>query len=1337
MKRKSLFNRIISLSIIATLYLTMSASAYAELDTEVPAAEQVVSEEGNETTVTEETAQEQNETKEADAVLLDTQVDIPDEEIPKQNDGVEPTDESSEKSKTIVDKVVDAIDSILPGNEADEDAKDKEITSDEEKPEESDEVLEEEKAKENQPGDTYFEIVTKEDGTQVKATYEYILDEETGELKAILKEEQEGKFDEEGNLIEEEKKECEHELTYISNKDGAHKVKCNKCDLDEYTETCSYDENGVCKYCGYKRLPDPILVYEDDEIIVRVSGAVPANADLKVTPIKSDSEETKEAFEQVEKRLVDETDIEEHDSYGFLAYDISFISQETNEEIEPNGDVTVNLEYKSAVVPVNDVDISQVEAVETSVVHFNEQTEQVEDLTELNRAELGMTESNAISNATFTSSSFSTYVITWVAVSKEITVTLKVKNIEKKTGANIPDNTSIPLTIQGNTGEIKFDKSDVNFAGTMSALNDYSLLEVRYDGDVVTNAKYTTSKSGNKNYYRVTFYNGNEEVAHEEVERKNSASGKTMELEVVAYYKKNSNLAVSKVATGIYRADKVTDYCFTLLDANGNPVAREGYSIGEDSSFMTDDEGKFTLKSGQKADFEALPDGIYTIKETGLSNANILTLSLKDFITKVYVGEVKEENKQAEYDTSASNRALSVNVSAATKPQVVFKNLYTNTTTQMQNEEVSKFIKYNGFDENGVETYRVNFKFDGPKETITTTVFDEDVEENITDTKVNIVILFDKSYSMTTGRRLDKAVDAVNIMVNSFKAKEHVDAMWSVVDFNEKATIRTNGGWVGTAEVLNYVDKQNARGTNYDAALHSGAYLTANLPEDRKDATTIVLFMTDGQPTARGGYDTEHPLVNRSRLTQLMIDAAVASAKDIKCDAFFGIGVGLTTYPLYNEAGTYTIGDPVKGRDILETVVNTVKDKNNLNENTAKINTVEDDDLGKLFTDIAGQIETILHPDNDTDVTYNYAKNVHMQDKLSDNVKAKEGSEYYISVQTSVIGDDGLPRMTDLQNLGKGKWEGLSGYIGGKTASYEIYEGDETYTLTAEYYPSAKTFELKFPDGYVLDKGYSYTVSFEVTPTDDTYSAYYENNTYPDTGDIGTDNLVDGEDTGTSAEKQGFYSNNHDGSYVEFDLGSKKPKDYFPMPVVQVHYLYDWEIIKTDDTGNHRLSNAAFTLVEDTEDGAEKREYAGATSADEGDKLGVLIWTLGEKEKIAVNKEYILTEVASPSGYIKSDENWKIKLDNENKPTVTITKEGEDEKDYSEVYGEVIPEVNGRYITYRYYFKNFPMDDSYYLPETGGRGTSTTTGIGVVLLLASAFLFYRNKKRTKTFYHYN
>ena len=117
---------------------------------------------------------------------------------------------------------------------------------------------------------------------------------------------------------------------------------------------------------------------------------------------------------------------------------------------------------------------------------------------------------------------------------------------------------------------------------------------------------------------------------------------------------------------------------------------------------------------------------------------------------------------------------------------------------------------------------------------------------------------------------------------------------------------------------------------------------------------------------------------------------------------------------------------------------------------------------------------------------------------------------------------------------------------------------------------------------------------------------------------------------------------------------------------------------------------------------------------------------IGVKEKSQADRENNKT--------LKS---WKIKLDNENKPTVTITKEGEDEKDYSEVYGEVIPEVNGRYITYRYYFKNFPMDDSYYLPETGGRGTSTTTGIGVVLLLASAFLFYRNKKRTKTFYHYN
>ena len=273
MKRRSLFNRIISLSIIATLYLSMSASAYAELETEVPAAEQVVSETDAESTG--ETAENENEIKETDDVSLESQVSITEEEVPKANDAAEQSGntsgEASGDEKTIVDKIVDAIDSILPDKEAEDEFKEKDKSADDSEAPEKDEALEdEEEAEEKQVGDTYFEIVTKEDGTQVKATYEYILDEETGELKSVLKEEQEGTFDEEGNLIEEKK--CEHDLVYTSNNDGTHKVKCKNCELDEYTETCSYDENGVCKYCGHKRLPNPILVYEDDEVIVKVSG---------------------------------------------------------------------------------------------------------------------------------------------------------------------------------------------------------------------------------------------------------------------------------------------------------------------------------------------------------------------------------------------------------------------------------------------------------------------------------------------------------------------------------------------------------------------------------------------------------------------------------------------------------------------------------------------------------------------------------------------------------------------------------------------------------------------------------------------------------------------------------------------------------------------------------------------------------------------------------------------------------------------------------------------------------------------------------------------------------
>ena len=303
MKRKSLFNRIISLSIIAALYLTMSASAFAELD-----------------------------------------------EIPVADESVEVTDEAADLAE--------------PDSESDQQLPnpDEETVLTDEESEEGAEIPEGEEVKEP----------TDEDGT-----------EESDET-------------EETEETDPEEETCEHKLSYTSNKDGTHTVKCEECDMEEYTETCEYDEEGTCIYCGYERLPDPVLVYEDEEVIVTVSGAVPENADLKVIPVKEGVEETKEAFEEVIKKLDEKSEESKKDVIGFLAYDISFIDIETGEEKEPDGDVTVSMSYKEAVNPVNDEVLAEARKIDVELMHINSETSKLENLSTSGDANIALNSSVSV-----------------------------------------------------------------------------------------------------------------------------------------------------------------------------------------------------------------------------------------------------------------------------------------------------------------------------------------------------------------------------------------------------------------------------------------------------------------------------------------------------------------------------------------------------------------------------------------------------------------------------------------------------------------------------------------------------------------------------------------------------------------------------------------------------------------------------------------------------------------------------------------------------------------------------------------------------------------------------
>ena len=1283
MKRKSLFNRIISLSIVAALYISMSASAFAEIEeTEIPVEEAMIenattSEEQATEAVVEEAAEtsEESVTENIDDSTTETEATStsPEDEAP--------TDDETEETPGLISEIIDSVKELI--SPTDEEA----------------ELAEEPESEEPAEGDTYFKIIMRDYGTKVKVTYEYVMNEETGELEAIVKDELEGEFDEDGNLIEKEEEEKpEHEFIYTSNKDGTHTVKCSECDMEEYIESCEYDENGVCIHCEWKRLPDPIHVYEDDEVIVTVSGAVPENADLKVTPIKKENEETKEAYESVEQRLVDETDIEEYDSYGFLAYDISFIEIETGNEIEPSDDVTVKMEYKQSVKPIvveNPDDCT----TEVEMVHFNEEENKLENLTEEGRADLKLEDNSALTKVEFTSNSFSTYVIKWQS-------TINTKYVKIVTSYYTKDNVEME---EFSTDEITFPLSTESPEATVIKNSSFAPAKDGYRflrAELKVNDEY---KEIDRFKYRYSYgnkwirgYLGESTTVGNEVELVSDES-KATRLYLSIIYEKDAALSIMKKETGTAATDTDTEYIFKLLKADGTAVGEKAFFVGTERRY-TDAEGKFLLKTGQSADFAltSTPVGAYQVIEEGVSGE---AYTLGDFTTKTFV-DGTEINR---YDPGTiGGRKVDITVADTECTHVVYKNLLTYTEIDYQKpEELSKFIRYNGDD-----NYDLGVKFSPPAYDYTTVISNEEIVDTMEPTKVDIVLVVDKSGSMGNKvngvKRIVHVKEAVETLRDVIQSKRNVDASWKVVYFDYNASgDDVNSAWRSNSGFT--ISTSTDGGTNYEAGLKRAKNITAT----KRAGTdkTIVIFLTDGEPTNYGtgqGYG--------SRFDPTAYFKAKAVARQLTCDSFYTIGVDFkdTTFKFTEEDGSSVA---LKPREVLERISEAAS-----NVSDKSVSTVKSSEVVALFKNLAGRIVSKPSGSEDETEVKNRASNVTITDTLSEYAEAKTGSQFYISVDVDGVDIWNNPAYVSAQQ---------NGIIGdadnpkGTSAYFDLIDGGATYHLTAEYDVRTKTVTLDFPDDYKVNPEFGYKVVFmNIIPTDLAYSEFTSSG-YNAVGETDTDNASVAEADWTSEGKEGFRSNT-EGKVVYDYRGEIGAERYFNHPVLQVHIKNVWEIYKTNEDGSRKLATAVFELKEDGTDNS----YTGVSSSDE-DKLGLIEWTLGTDQEIAVNKTYILSELAAPAGFAKSDETWKIQLDANNVPTVIpVNAEGVEQTQIV-----VEPEINRSVITYRFYFKNFAH--AYELPETGGNGIYRTTALGLVFMMTSVFLFYRNRKKSKAFCKYH
>ena len=166
----------------------------------------------------------------------------------------------------------------------------------------------------------------------------------------------------------------------------------------------------------------PVLNYEDDKVTVSVTaeeaGIIPEGAELKVLPITSEDTETKEQYQEVERKIQEKVAEEEKEVAGFLAYDITFVDKDGN-EMEPNGKVKVSMNYKKAELPQEVVEKAATDA-EVTVLHLEEdengEVKQVVDMGAEQKANvdtLTTTEGAKVQNVEVETESFSVFTITW------------------------------------------------------------------------------------------------------------------------------------------------------------------------------------------------------------------------------------------------------------------------------------------------------------------------------------------------------------------------------------------------------------------------------------------------------------------------------------------------------------------------------------------------------------------------------------------------------------------------------------------------------------------------------------------------------------------------------------------------------------------------------------------------------------------------------------------------------------------------------------------------------------------------------------------------------------
>lgn len=552
---------------------------------------------------------------------------------------------------------------------------------------------------------------------------------------------------------------------------------------------------------------------------------------------------------------------------------------------------------------------------------------------------------------------------------------------------------------------------------------------------------------------------------------------------------------------------KMTNISFYKTDAEGTALPGAQFSL-------TNDTTNATMLAASESDglvqFQQLVAGTYTLTETQAPDGYVTpTKSWKVKVT-ANSGSLSAKIYQADGSTElgklASGGYQIVN-SASTPVQPPTPGIV-ETKKELSHE------KYIAKNEDG--TYNLTLNVSGA------------VGSESYANKLDVLFVMDTSNSMKwkmtyTGNNSDKYLSdyqtnsnsrfynqqkAVEDAVAKLKSKKNVDAQFAVVAFDTQADIKTDwtkGSITYPTGVGNYSGYgKKAGGTNYEAGLIKAKQL---LDSGRTDATKIVVFLSDGDPTFYYKKDGQGNITGIGGDGNDYSSTAMTNAQNqlgtMSMNYFYTVGVGPQTS--YNNLSSLSNSAPS----------GTV---------TGSYNGTDSRNLKNAFDSIIKDATDLLC----TEVT--------VTDTLTDEV---ELADQNLQV---VVKDENGKVITKLKDA-SGSEVDVSNII---TASITNDSDGKTQII------------MRFESDYKLESGYTYYVTAKIRPTTKAYLKY-QNENYTDTGDKNTDEYLGtgkkpGNDTrndGTSSEQNGFYSNVS--ANVTYKYNNKTYTKPYAKPVIQVN----------------------------------------------------------------------------------------------------------------------------------------------------------------------------------------